>query len=308
MSRFLLVLVLTAFASTATARATVPPPLPAPVRSFDSGSLHVDVYGTPGRRALIFIPGLTCGPWEWSGEITQFSSGYTIYALTLPGFDGHASIKPPLFPSVAADFWTLLQTESIVKPDVVGHSLGGTLAIMLAEQHSEKLGGVLSVDGLPAFPGMDRMTAAQRAQASAQMTASMASISTPAEFAAMEKTYVLPTLMTSPDDIGVVAALAARSDVAATAAWTAEDIALDLRPQLTTVSAPLLVVAPYDAALEGKVLPDAAAKRGYYEALLANDPSANVQMIEPSRHFVMYDQPQKLHEAIAAFVRQHPPG
>ncbi len=308
MRRLLLAVTLAVLASPAAARAAVPPPLPTPTRSFDSGSLHVDVYGTPGRRALVFIPGLTCGPWEWSGEIAQFSPSYTIYALTLPGFDGHPAIKTPLFQTVSADFWTLLQTEAIVKPVVIGHSLGGTLAIMLAEQHSGKLGGVISVDGLPTFPGMDRMTADQRTQAAAQMTAAMAQASTPAQFSAMEQTYVLPNLMTSPEDIAVVAPLAARSDIAATAAWTSEDIALDLRPQLTQITIPLLVIAPFDAALEGKVLPDADAKRGYYDALLANDPAANVQMIEPSRHFVMYDQPKKLHDAIAAFVRQHPPG
>jgi pimeloyl-ACP methyl ester carboxylesterase len=308
MKRFLLAAALAVFAATASAQATVPPPLPAPAKSFDAGSLHVDVYGTPGRRALVFIPGLTCGPWAWSGEIARLSPAYTIYALTLPGFDGHPTINTPLFQTVSADFWTLLQTESIVKPTVIGHSLGGTLAIMLAEQHSDKLAGVISVDGLPTFPGMDRMTADQRAQAGAQMTAAMAQASTPAQFAAMEKTYVLPNLMTSADDIAVVAPLTARSDPAATAAWTSEDLAIDLRPQLTKVSTPLLVIAPFDAAFEGKVLPDAAAKRSYYESLLANDPAADVQMIEASRHFIMYDQPQKLHVAIAAFVRQHPPG
>jgi pimeloyl-ACP methyl ester carboxylesterase len=308
MRRLFLAVALAFFASSAAARATVPPPLPAPVKSFDSGSLHVDVYGTPGRRALVFIPGLTCGPWEWAGEITQFAPVYTIYALTLPGFDGHLAIKGPLFQTVSADFWTLLQNESIAKPVVIGHSLGGTLAIMLAEQHSDKLGGVVSVDGLPTFPGMDRMTADQKAQAVAQMTAAMASSSTPAQFAATEKNYVLPNLMTSPDDIAAVAPLTARSDPAATAAWMSEDLELDLRPQLTAVSTPLLVIAPYDAAFESRILPDAAAKRGYYEALLANDPAANVQMIEPSRHFIMYDQPKKLHDAIASFVRQHPPG
>lgn len=290
------------------AGAAIPPPLPAPASSFDSGSLHVDVYGTPGQRPVVFIPGLACGPWEWSGEINQLASRYTIYALTLPGFDGHPAIKGPLFTTVSADFWTMLQAHNINKPVIIGHSLGGTLAIMLAEQNSAKLAGVISVDGLPMFPGMDRMTADQRAQAAAQMAASMASVTTPAQFAATEKDYVLPTLMTSPDDIAAAAQLTARSDPAATSAWMSEDINLDLRKDLAKVTAPLLVIAPYDSALEGKVLPDANAKKSYYEALLANDPAANVQMIEPSRHFVMYDQPKKLHDAVAAFLRQYPPG
>jgi len=290
------------------ARAALPPPLPTPTTSFDAGSIHVDTYGAPGRRAVIFIPGLTCGPWEWAGEISQFSNNYTVYALTLPGFDGRPAITRPLFTTVAADFWSMLQTHAIVKPVIIGHSMGGTLAILLAEQHSDRLGGAIAVDGMPIFPGMERMTADQRAQVGARMTATMTSATTPEEFAAMEKSYVLPYLMTSPADIAAVAPLAARSDIAATAAWTTEDVALDLRPQLTSVSAPFLEIAPFDATLEAKILPNAAAKRSYYESLLANDSAANVQIIEPSRHFIMYDQPKKLHEAIATFLRQHPPG
>jgi pimeloyl-ACP methyl ester carboxylesterase len=296
------------FAPSLSARAALPPPLPTPASSFDAGSIHVDTYGTPGKRAVIFIPGLTCGPWEWSGEISQFLNNYTVYALTLPGFDGRPAITTPLFTTVAADFWTMLQAHSIVKPVIIGHSLGGSLAILLAEQHSDRLGGAIAVDGLPTFPGMERMTADQRAQMGARMTATMTSAATPEQFATMEKSYVLPYLMTSPGDIAAVAPLAARSDVAATAAWTTEDVALDLRPQLTSVTAPFLEIAPYDGTFEAKMLPSAAAKRSYYESLLANDPAANVQIIEPSRHFIMYDQPQKLHEAIATFLRQHPPG
>src|SRR5579872_486295 len=124
----------------ATTPAAVPPPLPAPVATFNVGSLHVQQYGG-GPRSLIFIPGLTCGPWEWSGQIARLSSQYTIYALTLPGFDGQPPISGPLFDTTTADFWRLLQSKNIVKPIVIGHSLGGTMGFMLATQHPELLGG-----------------------------------------------------------------------------------------------------------------------------------------------------------------------
>ncbi len=142
-------------------------PLPQPSSSFTSGSLHVDVYGAPGKQALVFVPGLTCGPWEWSGEIARFANTYTIYALTLPGFDGTAPVQGPLFKTVSADFWAMLASHNIVMPIVVGHSLGGTLAIMLAEQHSDRIRGVIAVDGLPVFPGTENQSAAQRAAAAA---------------------------------------------------------------------------------------------------------------------------------------------
>lgn len=274
--------------------AAVPPPLPKVQQSFDAGSMRVDVYGTPGKPALVFVPGLTCGPWEWSGEIARFSSHYTIYALTLPGFDGRPGIDGPLFQTVANDFWTMLQAHSIEKPIVVGHSLGGTLALMLATQHSDRLSRVVAVDGLPIFPGMEAQTPAQRQAAAARMQSMMAAAATPVQFEAAEKTFVLPYLMTSQTDIAAVAPLSAKSDPAASGRWAAEDTTLDLRPQLKNVTIPVLEIAPYDAALEKRMFPDAAAKRRYYESLLANDPTAKVVTIAPSRHFIMYDQPAQL--------------
>lgn len=285
------------------AQAALPPPLPKAASSFDAGSMHVDVYGTEGKRALVFIPGLTCGPWEWAGEIAQLASAYTIYALTLPGFDGQPAIKGPLFQAVSADFWTLLQTHSIQKPIVIGHSLGGALAILLAEQHSERLAGVIAVDGLPIFPGFEKLTAEQRAQAGARMSAMIASASTPQQFELIEKNYSLPYLMTSAADIAAVAPLTAKSDPQAVAAWAAEDVSTDLRAQLTSISVPLLEIAPFDATLDGKAFANVDAKRKYYESLLAGDATAQVQVIEPSRHFIMYDQPQQLQATIGAFLQ-----
>src|ERR1700756_5743432 len=99
------VLALSTLCFTARANAALPPPLPAAIESFEAGSLHVDVFGTSGKPALVFIPGLACVPWEWSGEIARLSSNYHIYALTLPGFDGRSAITAPLFPTVTSDFW-----------------------------------------------------------------------------------------------------------------------------------------------------------------------------------------------------------
>lgn len=293
----------------APANAAQPAPLPKPSASFSSGSLHVDVYGTPGKPALIFIPGLTCGPWEWAGEIARFSPSFSIYALTLPGFDGQPGINAPLFQTVSADFWKLLQARGIHKPILIGHSLGGTLAILLAEQHSQLLRGAIAVDGLPVFPGTESMNAGQRDAMAEQMASSVAAASTPAAFENAEKTYVLPYMMTSKADVAAVAPLVARSDPKASAQWMREDLLLDLRPQLGSVAVPLLELAPFDPRLD----PNSPArftapgqKQAYYASLLAADRSAGVQIVAPSRHFIMYDDPGALDEAIAAFLKSTP--
>lgn len=310
MKRFILagVLAVSTLWFSAPAMAAVPAPLPQAASSFNSGSLHVDVYGTAGKPAMIFIPGLACGPWEWSGEIARFSPDYTIYALTLPGFDGQPAIDGGLFAKVSADFWTLLQTRNIQEPIVVGHSLGGTLAFMLAEQHSDRLRGVIAVDGMPVFPGMEHLTAAQRSAAGAQIAASMSG-ATHEQFEAAEKTYVLPYLMISPQDVAQAAPLTARSDPKASGAWMLQDMTMDLRPQLNAISAPVLEITSFDPSFDPKGpahIASTAQKQAYYASLLAGDSTAKVQVIENSRHFIMYDQPQALHAAIAQFITSLP--
>ena len=290
----------------APASAAVPPALPQAQRSFYAGSLRVDVFGTPNKPALVFIPGLTCGPWEWSREIARFSPNFTIYALTLPGFDGQPSINGPLIKTVSSDFWSMLDAQHINKPIVIGHSLGGTLSIVLAEEHSDKLGAVVAVDGLPIFPGLDQMSPAQRQQAANRMQSMVSAASTPAQFEAAEKTYVLPRYLTAQSDVDAVAPLIAKSDPKAAGAWMAEDVLTDARPELKDVRIPLLEIMPYDAQLESAYEPSLGSKQSYYQALLANDQTAKVVAIDHSRHFVMYDQPEQLDSALKTFLQGLP--
>ncbi len=286
---------------TVPALAAVPPPAPPPVATFDVGSLHIAQYGA-GPKTLIFIPGLACGPWEWSGAIAHFAPSYTVYALTLPGFDGQPPIPGPLFSTTTADFWTFLQEKHIVKPVVIGHSLGGTMGFMLAEQHPELLGGVIALDGLPILPGFDFMTLAQR-QAIANRTQAQLARDTETQFVAFEKSTAVPPLVTSPSDANAIAALAGRSDPAETGRWLSEDMLLDLRPTLSKATVPVLLIAPFDASVDGRFhMATPEAKRAYYQSLVSGAPDLQIVMVDHSRHFAMYDQPQAVTGAIARFL------
>ncbi len=277
------------------ATAAEPPKLPNAQASFSSGSLHVDVYGTPGKPAVIFVPGLTCGPWEWSGEIARFSSNYRIYALTLPGFNGAPTIQTPLFETVTSDFWKLLQQQHIERPAVVGHSIGGTLAILLAEQHPDRLRKVIAVDGLPAFPGTESLSADQRVAMATQSAAALKQL-TQAQFAESQKRSV-QFMVTAPADANAIASLAAKSDRNATEQWVQEDLTLDLRPQLSNVTIPIVEIVPFDPAFDPlgpAKISTAEAKRQYYASLFQGARSATVRVVAPARHFIMYDQASAL--------------
>jgi pimeloyl-ACP methyl ester carboxylesterase len=280
---------------------------PVKVDSFDSGTLHVDTFGH-GPKNIVLIPGLASGPWAWFGTIDYLTAGdgvdkYTIYALTLPGFDGlPATKKRPLFDTFFSDFWALLDAKKIAKPVVIGHSLGGTLAIALAEQHPERLAGIVAVDGLPVFPMLASATADKRDEMATQMAAMYASMDTAKELAG-EKAYMASVGTNKPELVDSTAALEAKSDPKAVGAWAQADLESDLRPGLVKITVPFVEIMPYDAAdqkpptnyTQDQVLQ-------FYQHLINDAPKGSVVAIAPSRHFVMLDQPDAFYAAITRFL------
>lgn len=275
--------------------------------TFQVGSLHVTRYGDHGRP-LILIPGLGSGTWVWQDTVTHFEKDHVIYTVTLAGFDGtQAPTGANYFDAADTSLLKLIETQHIQKPVLVGHSLGGTLSIRFAEEHSSLLSGVVAVDGLPVLPGTESMSAAQRQQMATGMQAQIAA-ATPKQFAEQQQQYMLQIGVLNPVLAKKLAVLQEKSSPAAVAKYMAEDLTSDLRPGLKNISVPLLEISPYYAADFDKppMIMTEAQKAAYYQGLLAGAPHAKVISISPSRHFVMFDQPAKFRETLADFLASLP--
>ena len=270
-----------------------------------AGTLKVERHGDRGRP-VILIPGLQGGPWVWERTIGELQKDHVVYALTLAGFDG---VPPPadggdLLDRADASLKQLIEQRKIDKPVLVGHSLGGTLALRFAGEHAQMVAGVVAVDGLPIFPGMERMGAEQRKAMAAQMQQQMAS-ATPEQFAAQSLGYMQKVGVIDPQLAARYAPMNARSDIKASAQYMAEDLAADYRPGLKNANVPILEISPYYAPdfSQPPMTMSEAQKTAYYEGLLADAPRARVVSIAPSRHFVMLDQPEKFRQALDDFLK-----
>jgi pimeloyl-ACP methyl ester carboxylesterase len=276
----------------------------APVASFDAGAVHIDQYGS-GSPALVLIPGLTDSGAVWDSTVARYQGTHTIYVLTLPGFGGRPPIAPPVLETVAGDIARFLPQAK--KPVLIGHSLGGYLAIRLAEEHSDLIRGAIAIDGLPVLPGMDAMTPQARDGIAAAVGTQIRNAS-PATFEAAERAQV--AYMTKPANVDTALSFGKGANQAATAMYMQELLDSDLRPALSRITVPLLEIAPFDATVDAqnpaRPLKTSEEKQAYYASLLAGDPTAKVQMIDDSRHFVMLDQPAAFYAAIDAFLAKLP--
>jgi len=269
------------------------------------GTLKFEVHGTHGRP-VILIPGLEGGPWVWKDTIGRLEKDHVVYAVTLAGFDGMPAParKSGLIDQADASLLALIEQQHIDKPVLVGHSLGGTLALRFAGEHAKLISGVVAVDGLPIFPGMDRVSAEQR-QVIAERTRTQMSSMTPAQFQAAALGYMQHVGVIDPKLAAQYAPMNARSDIAATAGYAAEDMAADYRPQLKQANVPILEISPYYAPdfAQPPLKLSEVQKAAYYQGLLVGAPNAKVVSIAPARHFVMLDQPAKFQQALDDFLK-----
>jgi pimeloyl-ACP methyl ester carboxylesterase len=272
----------------------------APAETFDAGVLSVQRFGS-GGRPLILIPGLSSGAWAWQDMVRSLSGKHAVYVVTLPGFDGRAPFDGNVMDAARTSLRELITSRKLDKPVLIGHSLGGTLSFAFAEDAPQLVGGLVAVDGLPVFPGTENMAPEMRAQAAAQFRIRMAAVDKSA-FAAQQKQIMQTGGVLDMNKGEALGQLSAKSDPASVGRAAADDIALDLRPGLSKITAPVLLVSPYYEPDAVQVGMTEASKTAYYKSLVNGVPNIEVVSIAPARHFVMFDQPQKLADTINRFL------
>lgn len=268
---------------------------------FDIGALAVERHRKHGRP-LILIPGLASGSWVWQDAIRTFRDDHVLYVVTLPGFDGRAPTAGNMLEEAQQALHQLISSRKLVKPVLVGHSLGGTLALTIAQQHPDLVGGVVSIDGLPVFPGTEDMAPEQRPQLADGIMRRMAGL-TPADFANQQQQYMRSIGVVDMARADELAKLTARSDPAATVQYMATVMGQDLRPGLPQITAPVLVLAPFFELDANDPNAGMASKVGYYTELMSGTPRLRVVGIPGARHFAMFDQPQRVTGAIRSFLK-----
>jgi pimeloyl-ACP methyl ester carboxylesterase len=271
---------------------------------FDVGATLVERHGDQGAP-LILIPGLASGAWAWQDTIRQFGKEYTIYVLTLPGFDGRPAVDGKGMAAAQESVRALIEQRKLKRPVLIGHSLGATMSLALAAAHPGLVRGVVAIDGLPVMPGTEAWPAAQRAQMVAMINSPKPAPS-PAAFAAQQQHYMrgIGTLdMARADEL---AKLSGKSDPAAVMRYMGDGLGIDMRAALPAIKVPVLVIAPYSPVDGAQQALDEAGKAAYYKTLMQGTPDVTVKTVAPARHFAMFDQPQQVGDAIRDYLKALP--
>ncbi|MBV9408897.1 MAG: alpha/beta hydrolase [Candidatus Eremiobacteraeota bacterium] len=271
----------------------------APAETFTVGMLQVERFGAASGTPIVLIPGLFCGTWVWNREIALLAPAHPVYALTLPGFDGRpAAGGDMLMNRAAADLARLIAVRHLGHPVIVGHSLGGTLAVLFAEKYPTAAAAIISAEG--GYPVAPTRAARERAVAAFVQPYVGTNRTT---FPPVLKQRMLQYVITDQSDVNAVERLVARADPAAVVAWMRAALTLDLTPGLSAIHVPFTEIVPFDARIDPYVgYKTFAAKHAAYAQFVAHAPHGSVVMIPNARHFEMLDQPAAFDRALLAAV------
>src|SRR5450631_4328500 len=133
------------------ANSSAPSPFQTDTRN--SGKISFAVQKTGSGRPMIFIPGLYCSGDVWKEAVTHFSAHFTCYTLTLPGFAGQPPIQSDsILLTLADQLADYIRQEHLKNPVIVGHSLGGWMALAFGVRHPELAGDLVIVSSAPFLP------------------------------------------------------------------------------------------------------------------------------------------------------------
>ena len=127
-----------------------------PVAKINGVNLNYEVSGK--GPAVVFLHGMTGSTHDWANQIPVLSPKYKVIALDMRGHGKSSAPRTEAkysIPIFAEDVFRLLKLLSIGKCCLVGHSIGGLIAIQFAMSHGDRLAGLVLVD-VPKFHGDPR--------------------------------------------------------------------------------------------------------------------------------------------------------
>lgn len=266
---------------------------------FESSYFSISTVGA--GPDVILVPGLASSASVWDGTVAALEERYTFHIVQVAGFagapargnDGNDNILDDL----AADL-AIYSGQFETPPSLVGHSLGGLVALKAALEPNAKLDRLVIVDVLPFFSVLmdPEATAESIAPVSAMMKAAMLAQSD--DVFSLRQAEALSALTKSEADIERALKWSVESNRGVMAQAMSEVLVTDLRTEIQAISVPTTIVYAQDDAI-----PNMDGIEAFYRDLYSALPNHVLIPVEGALHFIMLDQPNAFVSAMEAGLR-----
>ena len=239
--------------------------------------------------AVVFLHGVGGGATCFAPQLAAFGRRFRAIAWDMPGYSGSAALPEMTFPALADALARLLDGLDVAAAHLVGHSMGGMVALEMMDRHAARVRSLSLVATSPVFGSADG--AFQRAFL-AERLGPLDQGKTMPELA---PTLVDGMFGDAPDPDGVARATAAMAAVPE-ATYRASLQCLttfDRRALLGTIAVPTLVLAGSR---------DRAAPAAGMERMAGRIPGARFVCLEGAGHLLPMERPASFNDVVGTFL------
>jgi pimeloyl-ACP methyl ester carboxylesterase len=245
-------------------------------------TFEVTVSGE-GRPILLF-PGFTCTADVWNETVSELSKNYECHVFTFAGFGSVAPIATPWLPKIKEGIVAYVVAQQLKDPMIIGHSLGGALALWLASEENSPYSKLILVDALASTGALmmpnfksenmvyDNPYNKQILEMDAERFKKMASQMAGGMTLNSEKQEKIKNwIITSDRETYVYGYI--------------DLLKLDLREDVAKIKIPVTILAathPYGKEMAQKT----------YEEQYKNLEGYKIEFADDAAHFIMYDRPE----------------
>ncbi|GAB2694834.1 alpha/beta hydrolase [Hymenobacter frigidus] len=254
-------------------------------------------------RPMLLIPGLTCPGAVWDEAVAHYQQQYQCHIVSLAGFGGLvplATVTDPLLPAVRDQLLAYIKTQKLNKPVIVGHSLGGFLALALSTAQPEAIGPLVILDSLPFLAAVQNPTTT--VESAKPMAGNMRQQMKQGRMPAAAQRQMVTSMVTDTARQTLLAQWGQASDPATTAQAMYDLYTTDLRPDLGRIQQPALVLGAWAAYKQYGSTKEST--RAIFTQQYAKLPRVRIEMSEMGRHFLMYDDTAWFLAQTDAFLKQ----
>ncbi|MEW6762582.1 MAG: alpha/beta hydrolase [Pseudomonadota bacterium] len=266
---------------------------------FESGRITVTTEGS--GPDVVLIPGLNSSPRAWTTTVAAVP-GYRYHLVQLAGFAGQpvgGNKEGNVAAPVADEIARYIREAGLKQPAVIGHSMGGTMGMMLAARHPDALSKLMVVDMYPylgtffAGPGAgpEKVAAVADAIAAGNLAAS------PEQRRQNANATIASMVDTEAMRAGAIDD-SMKSDAGVSTRAFRELLVTNLIPELDKISKPVTVLY-----VQPKTVNIPAEQFDYvYKSAYAPVKQLTLKRIPDSAHFIMWDQPQRFQGEVKTFL------
>ena len=256
-------------------------------------AVHIEKTGK--GQPILFLPGFITPGSVWNETVQQLNGKHQVHLVSYAGFNGFEPIPMPWYETIKNELISYAKENKLKNLKLVGHSMGGSLALDLAAALGDRVSAVVLVDALACFrevmmPGVPASSLQYESKYNQQMLQATDEVF-------LKTASMMAQGMTTPaDKQELIKQWIAQADRKTYVYGYTDLLKVDARPLLASIQAPVLILgAPFPS--KEVVLPN-------FEKQYADLKNKRIEIAPAGRHYIMFDEPLWFYDQINAFFAQ----